>query len=48
MRRQRKLQNILKQNTKQEDEFKNGQGAASVGVTNENSNQEEREYNNVI
>ena len=48
MRRQRKQHKILKQNTEHDDEVKNGQGAANVGVHNENSNQEETEYDNVI
>ena len=43
-----KLQNILKKNTEHEDEVKNRQGAANFGVNNENSNQEETEYDNVI
>ena len=47
MRKQRKLHNISKQNTEQQDEVDNGQGGANVGETNENSKQEETEYDNV-
>ena len=48
MKMRRKLHNILNQNTEQEDEIKTGQGAANVGVNNENSNKKETENDNVI
>ena len=48
MRSQRKIYNILKRNTEQKDEVKNGQGAVNVRVKNENIYQEKTEYDNVI